>query len=193
MQEISLGRVMRQGLLTVGVSFLCVPVFCHAQNLYVSGYRELMLRTGPSRENKIIAVLKTGKAVELIAAGEDYYLVALPDGRQGYVLKDYVTEQAPAEYRVQILEKKVSQQAQELEHLREDNARLQSVYEETQHSAIDKDTLLQRVTAERDQLRGDTSVSTFLAGAGVLLIGWLLGWTRLRLRRKVRRRQGLSL
>ena len=94
---------------------------------------------------------------------------------------------------LQILEKKVGQQAQELEHLREDNTRLQSVYEETQHSAIDKDTLLQRVTAERDQLRGDTSVSTFLAGAGVLLIGWLLGWTRLRLRRKVRRRQGLSL
>jgi len=185
---------MRRQLFTVGALVLCLPVFCHAQNLYVSGYRELMMRTGPSRENKIIAVLKTGKALTLIReAGDDYYLVALPDGRQGYVLKGYVTEQVPAEHRVQILEKKVSQQAQELGRLREESVRMQSAYEETQHSAIDRDTLLQSVTAERDQLRGDTSVSTFIAGAGVLLIGWLLGWTRLRLRRKVRRRQGLSL
>jgi len=185
---------MRRRLLTVGALVLCLPVFCHAQNLYVSGYRELMMRTGPHRENKIIAVLKTGKAVKLVrAAGDDYYLVALPDGRQGYVLKDYVSEQAPAEHRVQILEKKVSQQTRDLGRLREGNARLQSAYEETQRSTIDRDTRLQRVTAERDQLRGDTSVSTFLAGAGVLLIGWLLGWTRLRLRRKVRRRQGLRL
>ena len=184
---------MRQ-LFTVGVLVLCLPVFCHAQDLYVSGYRELMMRTGPSRENKIIAVLKTGKALTLIReAGDDYYLVALPDGRQGYVLKGYITEQAPAEHRVQILEKKVSQQAQELKRLRGENARLQTAYEETQRSTTDRDTLLQSVTAERDQLQGDTSVSTFLAGAGVLLIGWLLGWTRLRLRRKVRRRQGLSL
>ena len=153
-----------------------------------------MLRTGPSRDNKIIAVLKTGNAIKLIReAGEDYYLVALADGRQGYVLKGYVTEQAPAAYRVQNLEDQVARQEQELARLREENSRLQTAHGETQRSATEKETLLQSVTLERDQLQRDASVSSFLAGAGVLLIGWLLGWTRLRLRRKLQRRPGLSL
>ncbi len=173
---------------------LLFPLFCHAQDLYVSGYRELMLRTGPSLDNRIIAVLKTGNAVTLIReAGEDYYLVALPDGRQGYILKRYVTEQIPATNRVQLLEDQIAKQTQELSRLREENTRLQAAQEGTQRSAAEQKAKLQTITLERDQLRRDTSVSRFLAGAGVLLIGWLLGWTRLRLRRKSQRHPVLSL
>ncbi len=173
---------------------LLFPPFCYAQDLYVSGYRELMLRTGPSQGNKIIAVLKTGQAVKLISeAGEDYYRVALSDGRQGYVLKRYVTERIPPAHRVRVLEDQVAKQTQELNRLREDNTRLQAAQEGTQRSAAEQEALLQTITAERNQLRRDTEISSFLAGAGVLLIGWLLGWTRLRLRRKSQRRPRLSL
>ena len=194
MKQILVWWVMMRRLFIIGLSILFLPTFCDAQDLYVSGYRELMMRTGPSRDNKIIAVLKTGNAIKLIReAGEDYYLVALPDGRQGYVLKGYVTERAPAAHRVQILEDQVAKQTRELDRLRDENGRLQTAQEETQRSAAEQGTQLQSITVERDQLRRDRSVSSFLAGAGVLLIGWLLGWTRLRLRRKLQRRPGLSL
>ena len=153
-----------------------------------------MLRTGPHLDNRIIAVLKTGDAVTLIReAGEDYYLVALPDDRQGYILKGYVTEQIPATHRVQVLEEQVTKQTQELDRLREENTRLQAAQGEAQRSVAEQAALLQNVTVERDQLQREASVSSFLAGAGVLLIGWLLGWTRLRLRRKSQRQLGLGL
>ena len=121
------------------VLVLLSPAFCHAQDLYVSGYRELMLRTGPHLDNRIIAVLKTGDAVTLIReAGEDYYLVALPDDRQGYILKGYVTEQIPATHRVQVLEEQVTKQTQELDRLREENTRLQAAQGEAQRSVAEQ-------------------------------------------------------
>ncbi len=176
------------------VVVLLFPNFCRAQNLYVSGYREVMVRTGPSLGNKIIAVLKTGNAVTLIReAEEDYYLVTLPDGREGYILKGYVTEQIPTAHRVQLLEDQVAKQNQELARLREENTLLQAAREEIQRDEAEHTAQIQTLTLERNQLRRDASVSSFLAGAGVLLIGWLLGWTRLRLRRKSQRQPRLNL
>ena len=160
----------------------------------MSDYREVMIRTGPSLRNKIIAVLKTGDAVTLIReAEEDYYLVALSDGREGYILKGYVTEQIPPAHQVQLLEDQVAKQNQELARLREENTLLQAAQGEIQQNEAEHTAQIQALTLERNQLRRDASVSSFLAGAGVLLIGWLLGWTRLRLRRKSQHRLGLNL
>ena len=160
----------------------------------MSDYRELMLRTGPSQSNKIVAVLKTGDAVTLIREAEgDYSLVALPDGRQGYAASRYLTEQIPNTRQVQLLEDQVAKQNQALARLREENTLLQAAQEEIQQNEAEHTVQIQTLTLERNQLRRDASVSSFLAGAGVLLIGWLLGWTRLRLRRKSQRRPGLNL
>ena len=159
----------------------------------MSDYRELMLRTGPSQSNKIVAVLKTGDAVTLIREAEgDYSLVALPDGRQGYAANRYLTEQIPNTRQVQLLEDQVAKQNQALARLREENTLLQAAQEEIQQNEAEHTVQIQTLTLERNQLRRDASVSSFLAGAGVLLIGWLLGWTRLRLRRKSQRRPGLN-
>jgi len=176
------------------VLVLLFPTASQAQDLYVSGYREVMIRTGPSLRNKIIAVLKTGDAMTSIREAEgDYYLVALPDGREGYILKGYVTEQIPPAHQVQLLEDQVAKQSQELARLREENTLLQAAQEEIQQNEAEHTAQIQTLTLERNQLRRDASVSSFLAGAGILLIGWLLGWTRLRLRRKSQHRLGLNL
>ena len=185
--------VMRK-LLIFLVLVLLFPNFGQAQDFYVSDYRELMIRTGPSQSNKIVAVLKTGDAVTLVREAEgDYSLVALPDGRQGYVASRYLTEQIPTARQVQLLEDQVAEQNQELARLREENTLLQTAQEDIQRNEAEYTDRIQTLTLERNQLRRDDSVSSFLAGAGVLLIGWLLGWTRLRLRRKSQRRPGLNL
>lgn len=184
---------MRKLLVLIVLALLFPPVG-QAQNLYVSDYRELMLRTGPSPSNKIVAVLKTGDAVTLIRKAEgDYSLVTLPDGRQGYVASRYLTEQIPTAHRIQLLEDQVAKQSQDLARLREENTLLQAAREETQRTATEQKAQLETMTIERNQLQQNTRISSFLAGAGVLLIGWLLGWTRLRLRRKSQRRLGLNL
>ncbi len=184
---------MRKLLILIALALLLPPV-SQAQSLYVSDYRELLLRTGPSQSNPIVAVLKTGDAVTLIRkAQDDYSLVALPDGRQGYVADRYLTERIPTVRRVQMLEDQIAEQNQELARLREENTQLQTAREEIRRTEAEYTAQIQTLALERNQLERDASVSIFLAGAGVLLIGWLLGWTRLRLRRKSQHRPGLNL
>ena len=180
------GAIRRAGL--AGLLLLLSGALCHAQTVYVNGYREVMLRSGPSVEHRIIAVLRTGNDMEVLGEDGDYNLISLPDGRQGYVLKSFLTEEAPPERRVEDLSATVQTQAAELEDLRARNQRLtartETLVEELQRSR----GTLERIQRESSSLERDTRLWWFGAGAGVLLLGWIMGMTRLRLRRKARAR-----
>ncbi len=162
--------------------------FSHAQRVYVSGYREIMLRSGPSVEHRIIAALKTGNEMEIVGAEGDYNLVSLPDGRQGYVLTSFLTEEAPPLRQIEELTAKVEAQLAELEQLRGENLQLTAQNEKLNNSNQNDQRQLRRLQQESTNLQRDMRLWWFVAGAGVLLIGWLMGWTRVRLRRKVRSR-----
>ena len=162
--------------------------FSHAETFYVSGHRELMLRTGPSVEHRIIAVLKTGDEMKVLGQEGDYNQVSLPDGRQGYVLKSFLTNEAPPERRIEDLTAKVDAQAAELEQLRSENRHLMAANDKLAKDNQSDKRHLRRLQQESTDLQRDMRLWWFMAGAGVLLIGWLMGWTRVRLRRKARAR-----
>lgn len=151
-----------------------------------------MMRTGPTTGHKIIGVLKTGDAMELQREDGDYYVVKLSNGRRGYVLKTFLTREAPPQRRLVELEKRVQEQEQELKRLRSENARLVADSKKIRTDAASQTQLLHRLQQERADVTRDNRITWFMAGAGVLLVGWIMGWTRLRLRRKTRR-QGLGL
>ncbi len=161
---------------------------CHAQSAYVSGYREVMLRTGPSVGHRILAVLKTGNEMRILGEEGEYNRVSLPDGRQGYVLKNFLTNEAPPERRLEELSERVEVQAAELERLRDENRNLTERNDKLANDHEGDRRLLQRLQREAANFERDERLWWFISGAGVLLIGWLLGMTRVRLRRKARTR-----
>lgn len=182
---------------------LCVPAQARGKTLYVSGYREVMLRTGPSLENKILAILKTGQEVSVVGENGDYYLVETPAGKRGYVLKTYMTEQMPAETRLQEVERKTQERIQELEAktqaqekellaLREERAQLLAAKQQAEVTASRQTELISRLRAQQDATASERERGWFVAGAGVLLTGLLLGWMWGRTGRRPRR-GGLSL
>ena len=172
----------------IGLVALLTGAFSHAETLYVSGYREIMLRTGPSVEHRIIAVLKTGNEMAAVGTEGEYSLVSLPDGRQGYVLKSLLTSEAPPLRRIEELTAKVRAQTAELEQLRDDNLQLMADNETLSKDNMSANRLLRQLQEESTDIQRDMRLWWFVAGAGVLLIGWLMGWTRVRLRRKARAR-----
>ena len=172
----------------IGLLTLLCGGFSHAETFYVSGHRELMLRTGPSVEHRIIAVLKTGNEMEVLGQEGDYSQVSLPDGRQGYVLKSFLTNEPPPQRRIEDLTAKAEAQATELEQLRAENLRLMAANDKLAKDNLNDKRHLQRLQQESTDLQRDMRLLWFVAGAGVLLIGWLMGWTRVRLRRKARAR-----
>lgn len=167
---------------------LAFDALCHAQLAYITGYREVMLRTGPSVEHRILAVLRTGNEMEVLGEDGDYNLVSLPDGRQGYVLKSFLTNEAPAERRLEELTGMVETQTVELERLRNENRNLMARNDKLVKDHEGDRDMLQRLQQESASRERDERMWWFVSGAGVLLVGWLLGMTRVRLRRKARAR-----
>ena len=78
------GEFMRSviDLLSVMVFF---PGVVFAKSLYVSGYREVDVRTTPDSEGAVMVTLKTGDEVTLVNSTGEYHLVSLPGGSRGYV------------------------------------------------------------------------------------------------------------
>lgn len=74
-------------ILFVGVSF--------SEDMYVASVTEISLRTGPTVENKIIAMLKTGAKLEVIEYKTDWSQVRTAEGKSGWVLSRFITQKKP--------------------------------------------------------------------------------------------------
>ena len=171
------------------LAMLSSATLCHAERLYVSGgYREIMLRSGPSVEHRILGTLKTGDRMEATSKEGAFSLVMLPDGRQGYVLTSFLTPEAPPQRQIEELAARVREQSVELEQLRRENAKLITEHEKLSKGNSSNKRQLHRLQQESSDLRRDMRLRWFGAGAGVLLTGWLMGWTRVRLRRRAHNR-----
>ena len=80
---------------------------------------------------------------------------------------------------------------EEIKQLRQENNGLIEAADVQTRREAEVKTELEQLQAGRSNIQRDRNLTWFLAGAGVLLVGWLIGW-RFRLRSKSRY-QGLSL
>ena len=75
-----------------------------AETLYVSEDFEITMRTGPATDRKIIALVPSGSALEIVEKGRDWSRVRLSDGREGWVLTRYLTTATPTAIKLERLE-----------------------------------------------------------------------------------------
>ncbi|GFK95880.1 hypothetical protein NNJEOMEG_03753 [Fundidesulfovibrio magnetotacticus] len=185
-----------------------------AQQLYVADVQEITVRTGPTLENKIVQMLKSGSRVEKLKEEGEWYYVRTDTGKEGWVLKRYLSNDTPI--RVQfdefksrnadMIEKAGKVEAiigkyeednknlrQNLTALQAEHARVKAEFEALSkananvaemtksHAELKAayDTTrqeMERLRRENESLRDLSDVKWFLAGAGVLLAGWLFGY-----------------
>ena len=110
-----------------------------AESKYVSEDFEITMRTAPGTDRKIIALVPSGSRVEVVNAGDEWSEVRLANGKQGWVLSRYLTNQLPKELVLQRLQQKhnsVVEQNDELkkkvEALSAENQMLKSQLNQTQ-------------------------------------------------------------
>jgi SH3 domain protein len=66
-----------------------------SDTMYVEDSIEITLRTGPGLDRKIIAMLKSDQAVQVLEPGENWTRVQLPNGKEGWVVSRYLTSKRP--------------------------------------------------------------------------------------------------
>lgn len=190
--------------------------------MYVSDILKLTLRTGPSIENKILAVIDSGQMMEVVEFGDEWSQVQLPNGKEGWVLSRYLTPNETNNIKLQRLETKhknlmvqASELLEENNRLQAENKKLSTEFEANQKQLVktrtDYETLkadasefltlktsyesaasqLAEQTAKAEKLEEQltrlemyTYIKWFLAGSGVLIVGFLIGYSSKRQRRR---------
>lgn len=194
----------------------------YAETMYVSDVLKLTLRTGPSTENKILAVIVSGQSMEVVEFGQEWSQVQLPNGKEGWVLSRYLTPSETNNVKLDRLQAKhknlMTQSAALLEEnnrLQAENKKLAAGFKTNQKQAdkarSDYETLkteaaeflsvkskykkavsqLAEQTSKSDKceeqlgkLEMSTYIKWFLAGSGVLVVGFLIGFSTKRQRRR---------
>ncbi len=127
------------------VSLFILPGIALAQTVYVSEDFEITMRTGPGTAHKIISLIQSGKALEMVERGEDWSMVRTTTGKEGWVLNRYLTEDQPC--------------AMVLDHVRQNYDILAAQYKDikSQYDALSAqktvlDSDLSQSQQERDEL-----------------------------------------
>ena len=176
---------------------------------YIDNLR-ITVRRGPSLEHRIIAFLETDKEVELIRQEDGWALVRLPEGKTGWVLSRYLTDQIPAAARVQEflaenkrLEQEISSLQAANQTLRQDLSEMAGPGEKgpmgpSPEPAATREELTTAVEMVRslvaeEKVKLDTLqrgrdaraslIQWFLIGAGVTGLGMILGLLTSQLKR----------
>jgi SH3 domain protein len=194
----------------------------YGKTMYVSDILKLTLRTGPSIENKILAVIDSGQMMEVVEFGDEWSRVQLPNGKEGWVLSRYLTPNETNNIKLQRLETKhknlmvqASELLEENNRLQAENKKLSTEFEANQKQLVktrtDYETLkadasefltlktkyesaasqlaeqtakAQKLEEQLTRLEMYTYIKWFLAGSGVLIVGFLIGYSSKRQRRR---------
>ncbi len=87
-------RAAARLLLAAGLVFL-VATSAAATTLFVKPSAEVPLRRGQGKDYKIVAVLQDGTPVQLLETVEPWARVRLESGKEGWILKRYLSSEPP--------------------------------------------------------------------------------------------------
>ena len=143
---------------TAFLVLLCVlmsAVMAVAESRYVSEDFEITMRTGPASDRKIIALIPSGREVEMINAGEEWSEVRLSNGKEGWVLTRYLTEATPTALKLERLESKYANVVdrnkalqQNLSEMTSENRSLNNELQQTQDSLKKVESTYEKLKSE---------------------------------------------
>ena len=206
----------------VGIVLMCFSANGLAESMYVTDLLKLTLRSGPSTEHKILSVVESGYQVEMLEAGEDWSLVRIADGKEGYVLTRYLVPEPTHNVRLEKLQTKHKALVQQAATLLEENTRFRNESKKLKATSDGNEKALKKLHTEYDKLKAGSAeyielkekyktvngqlaeqtkraaaldeelraieinqyIKWFLAGSGVLLVGFIVGYSARRQRRR---------
>lgn len=147
--------VLLVGILTLGAVPAALSAESTGQRMYVSDELVITFRTQPSTRGEIIRNLATGTAVEVLQMRqeEEWALVRLGSGREGWVRKQYLQGEPVARQRLEAANREVAQLTRTVADLRERLATVQSARAEAEQSSSSLDEQVAALTQELAEIK----------------------------------------
>lgn len=188
---------------------------------YINDSMKITLRTGPAIDRKIIALLSVGQEVEILKPESDWTLIRLLDGKEGWVISRFLTDQTPDSIQLEALKNnhsalqtKAASLLEENKALKAENKKLgidlktsetkqedlsksyetlkkeskqfldlQAKYKESTSKLAVQTQKAEKYEDELTRLLWNKNIKWFLSGAGVLILGFIIGFSTKRQRR----------
>jgi SH3 domain protein len=128
------------------IGLLILPAAGFADTVYVTESFEVTMRTGPGTEHKIIDLIQSGKALEMVQKGDEWSQVREPNGKEGWVLNRYLTASQPCSMVLGRVKQEYDGLSDKYKNLKQNFDQLQA-----QKSSIDAD--LSQSRQDRDKLK----------------------------------------
>ena len=151
--------------------------------MYVNDVIKITMRTGQGMDNKIVSLLTVGQAIEVLEPGEEWSLIRAANGREGWILSRFISTTPPNSMVLKQVEARMAALSEQCAGLEAENARLISenaTLKESLASGSDETRAqIENLSRENRLLRdslGHRFIKWFLAGAGVLLAGFFIGY-----------------
>lgn len=170
-----------------------------AETRYITDRINATFRTGPGNQYAIVKSLPSGTAVELIEPGEKWSRVSDASGTEGWVLTQWLvtrlsagsgsnkqlataqaelaalkTENTALKSKVDELLKATDASGESYQELKAKSATLQQLEADYKEAKSQLDALSKKTDDLNDSLARKNMI-WFLSGAGVLLVGFLIG------------------
>ena len=213
---------MLKRMVLTGICLTLFSAIGNAESMYVTDVIKLTLRSGPSTEYKILAVVESGQKIEVIERGNDWSLVRLSNEKEGYVLTRYLVSGPTHRIRLEQLQAKQKALTQQATDLLEENTKLREENKDLKSKLSGTENTLNTIQAEYQELKAGSAeyltlktehkkikeqlaeqskkanaldkelskvelnqyIKWFLAGSGVLLVGFIVGFSARRQRRR---------
>ena len=217
---------MKSMILFFSCFFLTVTV-AYGETKYVTDVFDVMVRTGPDISHKIIAMPKSGTQIEILEVPDEqedseWANVRLPNGKEGWILSQYLISGPPKKELIARLQKENDSLSQKEEVLVKENRRLKQEQKEVKKALTlqtkrantleqsyeklksesknflalkvshekasqeldTKTNQVEKLKKELDALQKNQTLWWFIAGASIILVGFLIGYLSRRPKRR---------
>lgn len=176
--------------LMIFVIIMClVPQLGFSKTGWVSDMLLLTFRQGPGLSYAVTKTLKSNVPVLVLEEKNDFYKVELQSKEIGWVNKNFITFDLPKSFIIDQLKQKnkaleatlkTAQNANKKNQasLSEQSKNIQKIVKENEMLQKENSTLsreLERLKENNKKFLKIDMIKWFLAGAGVLLLGWIIG------------------
>jgi SH3 domain protein len=216
---------MKSYVRTLGIVGICLFLLSTAvlaeTKYYINDSMKITMRTGPATDRKIIALLSVGQEVKILKSEREWTLVRLLNGKEGWVISRFLTDQTPDRIQLEALKKnhstlqtKAASLMEESTALKAENKKLgidlntnetkqrglsksyetlkreskqflalQTKYKESTSKLAAQTQKAEKCEDELTKLLWNKNIKWFLGGAGVLILGFIIGFSTKRQRR----------
>jgi SH3 domain protein len=152
-------QINAKSLLMAGfcLTLILLPSLSQAETMYVTDVLKLRLRSEKGPDQNILGVVMSGQVVDVIQIEDEWAQVRLPDGKEGWVLRRYLTPRKTNSIILENLQKQHKALKDQLTGLKDENRHLTEENKRLRLELNQLETSVKKVNTSYDNLKTEAA------------------------------------